>query len=389
MAKTWILCDVDQDRYVADLHLGPADAGDDPRRGYSIRKRTLRGGLRDGVDVVELRTGGGLELTIVPTRGMSLHRMSFGDTLFGWRSPVRGPVHPKFVELEAPHGIGWLQGFDELLVRCGLESNGAPQFNAQGRLEYPLHGRIGNLPAQYAEITVDPAAGTIAVSGVVDEARLFGPRLQLKSTYVVDVVGSSCRVIDEVSNLSGKPQGIELLYHINLGQPLLSAGARLVAPVKTLVPRNEHAARLVSSWSEFPEPFAGVDEAVYLLQLAGDAEGRSGVVLESANRERGFAVGFDLGQLPHFAFWKAPHAYEDGYVTGLEPTLNWPNPRSFEESQGRVLTLKPGETRRFELELSPLATGAEVRAASERVRAWAQGVTPKIHDRPQPGWVPT
>ena len=47
----------------------------------------------------------------------------------GWKSPVHGPVHPNFVPLNEPSGLGWLDGFDELFVRCGLESNGAPDFD--------------------------------------------------------------------------------------------------------------------------------------------------------------------------------------------------------------------------------------------------------------------
>ena len=50
----------------------------------------------------------------------------------GWQSPVDGPVHPQFVPLADPSGLGFLDGFDELIVRCGLESNGAPEFDERG-----------------------------------------------------------------------------------------------------------------------------------------------------------------------------------------------------------------------------------------------------------------
>ena len=64
---------------------------------------------------------------------------------------MRGPVHPKFVPLAEPSGVGWLDGFDELLCRCGLVSNGAPEFDERGQLRYGLHGRIANLPARKVE----------------------------------------------------------------------------------------------------------------------------------------------------------------------------------------------------------------------------------------------
>ena len=56
---------------------------------------------------------------------------------FGWSSPVQGPVHPSLVPIGDPSGIGWLEGFDELLVRCGLLSNGAPEFDGRVRSFIP------------------------------------------------------------------------------------------------------------------------------------------------------------------------------------------------------------------------------------------------------------
>ena len=53
------------------------------------------------------------------------------------KSPVRGPVHPSFVPLFDPSGLGWLEGFDELLCRCGLESNGAPDFDEHRQAALP------------------------------------------------------------------------------------------------------------------------------------------------------------------------------------------------------------------------------------------------------------
>ncbi|HWA97414.1 MAG TPA: DUF4432 family protein, partial [Pirellulales bacterium] len=168
---TWTLGDIDRDIWLDEFHVTAAEVGHEGN--YSITKRTLRGGLREGVEVIDVNNGR-LRFRVLPTRGMGLWRVEAGERVLGWQSPVRGPVHPQFVPLDAPSGIGWLAGFDELVVRCGLESNGAPQFAADGRLELPLHGRIANLPAHHVEASVDTEAGLLAVTGTVDEARLFG-----------------------------------------------------------------------------------------------------------------------------------------------------------------------------------------------------------------------
>ena len=92
---------------------------------WSIRKRMLHGGPSEGVEVVEVNNGA-LSFTILPTRGMGLWKGRYKNLDLGWSSPVIGPVHPKFVELSARGGLGWLTGFDEWLCRCGMAWNGPP-----------------------------------------------------------------------------------------------------------------------------------------------------------------------------------------------------------------------------------------------------------------------
>src|SRR6188474_667307 len=118
--KSWTLTDTSRDIYLDKLTVGPDQVGG-PARGYSVVKRRLAGGLREGVDLVEVNNGR-LRVAVVPTRGMGLWKAWHGDWEIGWQSPVRGPVNPAFVSLWEPGGIGWLAGFDELLCRCGLES---------------------------------------------------------------------------------------------------------------------------------------------------------------------------------------------------------------------------------------------------------------------------
>src|ERR1700740_2851694 len=87
--------------------------------------KALRGGRSDGLELIEIDNGA-LRVALLPQRGMGIWKAWLGDLELGWRSPVRGPVHPSHVPLFDPNGLGWLEGFDELLCRCGLTSNGAP-----------------------------------------------------------------------------------------------------------------------------------------------------------------------------------------------------------------------------------------------------------------------
>ena len=119
--KSWTLLDADRHDHQA-ISLGSSDTG---IADTAVQFRRLQGGLSDGVDWLEVDNGR-LRTVLLPTRGMGIWKAWLGDWEIGWKSPVRGPVHPKYVPIADPSGLGWLDGFDELLCRCGLSSNGAP-----------------------------------------------------------------------------------------------------------------------------------------------------------------------------------------------------------------------------------------------------------------------
>ncbi|RPI73933.1 MAG: DUF4432 family protein, partial [Planctomycetaceae bacterium] len=200
----WTLTDVATRTWLDEFSFILAGADDEAA---SVEKYTLRGGLSEGVDVVEVNNGR-LSISIVPTRGMGLWRGTCDGLELGWKSPVSFPVNPAFVNALDRGQIGWLAGFNELLCRCGLDANGPPGDGAN------LHGRIANIPAHRVEVSVDTEGpGTIAVTGLVDETMMFGPCLRLKSTVSTTLGANSLTIIDEVTNLSAKPADLELLYH--------------------------------------------------------------------------------------------------------------------------------------------------------------------------------
>jgi len=193
-----------------DMAIGP----------LAVRSRRLAGGRREGVLLVEL-VAGNTRVLVLPDRGLGIWKMMAGDVELGWHSPVAGPVHPAFVPLAEPSGLGWLDGFDELVARCGLVSNGAPDFDANGRLRHGLHGRIANLPAHDVSVMLDDDAGTITLTGAVDETRFLMHSLRLETQLVLRADRPRLEWTDSVTNRSDRPVTIQLLYHVNLGPPLL------------------------------------------------------------------------------------------------------------------------------------------------------------------------
>jgi hypothetical protein len=345
------------------------------------------GGLSDQVEVIEV-VNDKLRVFILPTRGMSIWRIENDGVPIGWESPVSGPVHPAHVPVFDSTGIGWLEGFDELVVRCGLESNGAPEHDAQGRLVYPLHGRIGNLPAESLSIEYDEASGRLEVIGEVIEARLFIKRLRIRSRIRFHAGSSELALLDDVTNDLDQPATMQLLYHINVGAPILDEGTVLEAPIEILAPKDPLSAGEIDRWNQYGPPQRGYSERVYFARLRADDASLTTALLRTAEGDRGLGVTFNINGLPYFVLWKNTAGENDGYVTGLEPATNLPNQRSFEASQGRVVALQPGQTASFRVNLSPLNSREEVDRVATRIRELRGDHQPEILRAPKQGWSP-
>lgn len=358
---------------------------------WSIRKETLRGGTSDGVDVVTLDNGV-LAVNVLPTRGMGVWDAICRGMRVGWRGPAERPVHPAYVPVENGNGLGWLRGFGELLCRCGLTSNGPPGPDPDGNpieSPLPLHGRIANLPAHRVEVSVDDDAfGTISVTGVVDETTLFGSNLRL-STTISTVAGSKDFTIrDVVTNRSAGSAESQLLYHINVGPPFLGPGSRIVVPSTEVAPRDLRAAEGCEAWDVCGGPEAGYAEQAYFVRPAANDRGEACAMLRTAGGDKGVSVHFRVDRLPYLTIWKNTAAESDGYVVGLEPATNYPNHRSFERTQGRVVKLGPGESYETQLRIA-VHDRLESVAAVEAIGADLTGDRPPlVHPKPRAGYSP-
>ena len=347
--KSWTLTDVASDVWLDSFAVGSDTLRLPTPHDWSVRKRTLRGGPRDGVDLIEVHNGA-LSFSVLPTRGMGLWRGEHRGNLLGWRSPLPGPVHPKFVHLNDRGGLGWLAGFDELLCRCGLASNGPPgedvfadKAGHPHRTPLTLHGRIANPPAHYVEVRVSlTPPHELSVIGHVAEGGLFLRNLHL-TTSVTTIPGSNRLVIhDVVENRSAQPAEMQLLYHCNLGPPFLEAGSRVIVPIREVAPLTPRAAEGIDTFDTYAGASRRLRRAGLRLRPARrQPRPDAGRAVQRGRRSRpGPALEPQRAALFHGLEEHA--ALEDGYVTGLEPATNYPNFKSFERQRGRVKVLPPG-----------------------------------------------
>jgi hypothetical protein len=341
---------------------------------WSIEKKTLHGGKQEGVETITIDNGV-IRIVLCPTRGMGILHVTKGDLQLKWDSPIKEVVNPQYVNLDSRGGLGWLEGFNEFMCRCGLESNGHPgtdkfinNVGDEAEMDLTLHGKIANIPASSVDVVVDRTAPyAIHIKGQVNEKLLFGPKLELHTELVVIPGESSFQLVDEIKNVGAQEQEFEILYHANFGSPLLEAGAKVVAPVKSVKPFNDRAAEGLNTWNVYDAPTTGFVEQVYLLELAGDDSNHTTALLHNKAGDKGATISWSLAELPHLTVWKNTGALNDGYVTGIEPGTNYPNNRSVERAAGRVPKLQPGASHQMTLKFG-LHTGIdEVGAALKSI----------------------
>jgi galactose mutarotase-like enzyme len=386
----YVLTSAEQNIDLESWQITARDIGVAPDISWSVRKQRLHGGKQDGVDVIVVDNGR-LTITLVPTRGMGILRVVMGDLRLGWDSPVHEVVHPKYINLEARGGLGWLEGFNEWLARCGLEWAGHPgpdrfinNVGEQAEMNLTLHGKVENIPASEVEVIVDRAPRPrIRVRGRVDERAFYGPKLELWTELSIEPGSATFRIDDTLTNRSAFESEFQILYHVNYGPPLLGAGARFTAALQRVTPFNAHAAKDVDTYSEYAGPVRGFIEQVYNLQPFADSSGRSMLMLSNASRDRAVTMAFAVAELPYVTLWKNLTALEEGYVTGLEPGTGFPYTRRLEREAGRVPKLKPGETRHFAIDFGVHTTAAEVARLEEQFKRIQNGRSTQIDRAPE------
>ena len=389
-ASRYVLSSVEQNIDVGNWQIGGRETMVAPDVPWSVRRQILRGGKQDGVDLIVIDNGR-MTITIVPTRGMGILRVVSGDMRLGWDSPVREVLHPKYVNLEARGGLGWLEGFNEWMARCGLEWAGHPgpdrfinNLGEQAEMNLTLHGKVANIPASEVEVIVErEPRPRIRVRGRVDERAFYGPKLELWTEVWTEPASATIRIEDALTNRGAFDQEFQVLYHVNYGPPLLGAGSRFSAAVRRVTPFNAHAAKAVAAYAEYAGPAKGFIEQVYNLHPYADPDGRSVVMLRNAAGDRAVSMGFAVAELPYVTLWKNLTALEEGYVTGIEPGTGFPYTRRLEREAGRVPKLKPAETRRFAIDVGLHTTAEAVRAVDDQIKGVQNGRPTQIDAAPE------
>lgn len=303
---------------------------------YGVDELRLMGGKGDGMRLLQVRNGKGLEFTISADRCADISRITFKGDNMGYFAPC-GYVAPQYYD---DKGAGFLKSFTAgFFTTCGLTAVGSPCTD-DGE-ELPLHGTISHTPCENIGHWI--ADDGIHIKAVVRDASMFSHQLILEREYIVSLDKNEIKMTDTVKNIGSQETPFELLYHCNMGYPLLDENAVIDIPSTEVIPRNDHAKDGLANCLEVEKPQNGYEEMCFYHILKGETK----VSIFNNKIKKGLAIAYNADELKYFTQWKQMGEYE--YVMGLEPGNCTPDGRDVMRENGTLEFLKPGEAKTFNL----------------------------------------
>ncbi|EAR26303.1 hypothetical protein A20C1_10489 [marine actinobacterium PHSC20C1] len=287
-----------------------------------------------GARRLRIVNGSGMEVELHPDRALDIGQVTLDGIPIAWISPTEITAPEAF----EPEGAGWLRTFGGgLLATCGLDTFGPAGDDAGQTLG--LHGRIGAQKARV--IRAEANDREVVVKAVTRQGAVFGENLTLQRTISAEVGTSSFLLEDTVTNESFAEQPHMILYHINLGWPLLSENTVVDIPSRETVARDAEGEKGIDAWQKGAEPTPGFAEQVFRHTIGDEPSARVRVT----NPDLGLAlvVEFSGLELPWLFQWKM--VGQGHYALGIEPT-NTANVfgRSSAREAGELTSIPAGQS---------------------------------------------
>jgi len=325
-----------------------------------MKRYSFTDGKAKGIDAIDVKTGSGLSFTVLPGRGMDIAWAEFNGVPFSYISKT-GIVSNEYYESK---DLEWLRTFFAgLLTTCGLSNVGGPceeEHSVLGKQHYGLHGRISNIAADNVCVNEEWKGDDfiMTVSGRVRESVLHGENLVLRRTIKSSLGSKSLLIHDIVENEGLNDQPIMILYHINIGYPVIDETSRFICNSREIVPVGARSKEKIDLYNQMQAPAKGEPEHLFFHDFSTDEKGMTYCGIINPDLEFGVYLKYKKTQLTKFSQWKM--MAESEYVVGMEPGNCNPISRTEAMKNGTLAYLKAGERKEIDLEIGILSTQKEI-----------------------------
>lgn len=309
-----------------------------------VKRIKMQEGKANGVEMIDVQNRSGMHFDVNVSRGMDIPYLDFCGENIGFISPC-GVVSPEYFD---DKGLGFLKSFTAgFLTTCGLKVAGAP-CEYEGTA-YGLHGNLSHTPAEdvSCRIVEDGEVPAAVIRGTVRDAVIFGDKMTLEREIKCFYKERKFTLHDKVTNDGYKKVRQMILYHCNIGYPILTPDSEIYIPSLEVKARNAHAQEGIDSWMKLQEADPDYEEMCYYHKLKPDENNHATAAIYNPELELGIAIEIDLSTLDHFVQWKMMGAGD--YVMGLEPGNSTIDGIEDAVNNGSMKYLEPGESREYQL----------------------------------------
>ena len=295
----------------------------------------LQNGKGDGMHFLYIRNGLGLEVWISLDRAGDVSRVSFKGDNMGYFAPC-GYVAPAYYDGK---GAGFLKSFTAgFFTTCGLTAVGSPC--TDDAEELPLHGTVSHIPAQLT--CREENEKELVIKLKLTDAVIFGRKLVMDRVYTFSYTENSFTVCDTVTNEADTTSPYMILYHCNMGYPLLSENSIVKIPNHGISARDDHAEKFLDTALELEKPQTGYQERCYYYDVR-EVGAKAKLGIYNPDICKGLVMSYDKQALPCFTQWKMMGSTD--YVLGLEPGNCTPDGRDVLRRRGTLQFLEPDESK--------------------------------------------
>lgn len=321
---------------------------------FSVREVKLVEGKSNNVRLLEVNNGSGLYFEVNPDRGFDIPSLRYKGINFGYLSPC-GNASPQYFD---DKGLGFLKNFTVgFLTTCGLKTIGSPS-TLKGK-DYALHGNISNTPSDhyYYRYDKDNNGTYVELNAIVYDSGIFEDKLKLERKIKCYYNSNKIIIDDIVTNESFNKAIHNILYHINIGYPLLSADSLMYIESKEVTARTKRAEDLFDLYNVIEEAQDEYEEACYYHKLKTNDKGEAVTGVFNPKLNMGVAIKIDCSTLEYLVEWKLMKKKD--YVLGLEPSSNLIDGLADLENKGLLKYLESQENVKYHIEIEVIEDKSE------------------------------
>ena len=324
-----------------------------------IKSFEYNDGVSKGIRAININNSiSGINITVLIDRGLDISYLSYKSIPLGFKTKVKETSLMYFDS----KGLEFLRTFYAgFLTTCGLSSIGWP--SEDNGEEFGLHDRISNIGAEKVLADIDWIDdANIFIQGKVREAKWLGDYLELSRKVKVFLDEPVIVIEDCVENIGYRESPLMILYHFNLGFPMLDRGARLFIGRAKTIAGDKNSEKYINEYNIFTDPVDNFSPQLFYHDINEDSKGNCNIVFSNPSFDNRKGIGLwisynkenllCLNQMKNMSFGE--------YICSIEPGSNFVRGREIEKSMGRLRTLKPGEKAYFKIKIKILASNMEI-----------------------------